>query len=75
MLLNKHFKDGISEEEFVALRKERDAGLAEPKLLHQQRLVEQLGLCQSCITFLSQSHKLFFADTVFEMLVQTPCLG
>ena len=33
--LNKHFKDGISEEEFVALRKERDAGLAEPKLLHQ----------------------------------------
>jgi glyoxylase-like metal-dependent hydrolase (beta-lactamase superfamily II) len=33
--LNKHFKDGINEEEFVALRKERDAGLAEPKLLHQ----------------------------------------
>lgn len=35
-----------------------------------QRLMEQLGLCQSCITFFSQSHKLFFADTVFEMLVQ-----
>ncbi|OQE16509.1 hypothetical protein PENFLA_c027G08431 [Penicillium flavigenum] len=33
--LNKHLKDGISEEEFVALRKERDAGLAAPKLLHQ----------------------------------------
>ncbi|KAJ5517160.1 hypothetical protein N7527_008720 [Penicillium freii] len=33
--LNKHLKDGISEEEFVTLRKERDAGLAAPKLLHQ----------------------------------------
>lgn len=35
-----------------------------------QRLVEQFGRCQSCITFLSQSHKLFFADTVLEMLIQ-----
>ncbi|KAJ5158925.1 uncharacterized protein N7500_008576 [Penicillium coprophilum] len=34
-LLNKHLNDSISEEEFVALRKERDAGLAAPKLLHQ----------------------------------------
>ncbi|CAG7990897.1 unnamed protein product [Penicillium nalgiovense] len=34
-MLNKHLKDGISEEEFVTLRKERDAGLAAPKLLHQ----------------------------------------
>jgi hypothetical protein len=33
--LNKHLKDGISEEQFVALRQERDAGLAAPKLLHQ----------------------------------------
>ncbi|KAJ5860497.1 uncharacterized protein N7529_007807 [Penicillium soppii] len=33
--LNKHLKDGISEEQFVALRRERDAGLAAPKLLHQ----------------------------------------
>lgn len=33
--LNKHLKDGISEEEFVTLRKERDAGLAAPRLLHQ----------------------------------------
>ncbi|QQK46658.1 Beta-lactamase-like [Penicillium digitatum] len=33
--LNKHLKDGIGEEEFVALRKERDAGLEAPKLLHQ----------------------------------------
>lgn len=33
--LNKHLKDGISEEEFVTLRNERDAGLAAPKLLHQ----------------------------------------
>jgi glyoxylase-like metal-dependent hydrolase (beta-lactamase superfamily II) len=32
---NKHLKDGVTEEEFVALRKERDAKLAEPKLLHQ----------------------------------------
>lgn len=32
---NKHLKDGITEEEFVAMRKERDAGLAEPRLLHQ----------------------------------------
>ncbi|KAE8149499.1 beta-lactamase-like protein [Aspergillus avenaceus] len=32
---NKHLKDGITEEEFVALRKERDAKLGEPRLLHQ----------------------------------------
>ncbi|KAF4779072.1 metallo-beta-lactamase superfamily protein [Colletotrichum scovillei] len=33
--LNKHLRDGITEEEFVAQRKERDAKLGEPKLLHQ----------------------------------------
>jgi hypothetical protein len=27
--------DGITEEEFVALRQERDSKLGEPKLLHQ----------------------------------------
>ncbi|KAK7423695.1 hypothetical protein QQX98_000885 [Neonectria punicea] len=32
---NKHLKDGITEEEFVALRSERDATLAEPRLVHQ----------------------------------------
>lgn len=32
---NKHLKTGITADEFVALRKERDAKLAEPKLLHQ----------------------------------------
>lgn len=32
---NKHLKTGITEDEFVYLRKERDANLAEPKLLHQ----------------------------------------
>lgn len=35
-----------------------------------QRLVKQPGCCQSCITFLSQSHKLFFADTIFQMFIQ-----
>ncbi|GFF43298.1 probable metallo-hydrolase BURPS1710b_2304 [Aspergillus lentulus] len=32
---NKHLKNGVTEEEFVALRKERDSKLAEPRLLHQ----------------------------------------
>jgi len=32
---NKHLKDGIDEEDFVALRNERDATLAQPKLVHQ----------------------------------------
>ncbi|KAH8433073.1 MBL fold metallo-hydrolase [Aspergillus melleus] len=32
---NKHLKAGITEDEFVNVRKERDAKLAEPKLLHQ----------------------------------------
>ncbi|PSN67561.1 putative metallo-beta-lactamase domain protein [Corynespora cassiicola Philippines] len=32
---NKHLKSGISEEEFVKLRHERDAALAAPRLLHQ----------------------------------------
>ncbi|KAL4958688.1 MBL fold metallo-hydrolase [Aspergillus stella-maris] len=31
---NKHLKEGVSEEEFVSMRKERDGGLAAPKLLH-----------------------------------------
>ncbi|KXG45611.1 uncharacterized protein PGRI_033780 [Penicillium griseofulvum] len=33
--LNKHLKETITKEEFVTLRKERDALLAAPKLLHQ----------------------------------------
>ncbi|OAP65324.1 hypothetical protein AYL99_01296 [Fonsecaea erecta] len=32
---NKHLKDGTTEEEFVAMRNERDAGLAAPRLIHQ----------------------------------------
>ncbi|KAM5344252.1 hypothetical protein ACJ41O_012789 [Fusarium nematophilum] len=32
---NKHVKDGVTEDEFVALRNERDAKLAAPRLLHQ----------------------------------------
>ncbi|KAK7914317.1 Metallo-hydrolase/oxidoreductase [Apiospora marii] len=32
---NKHLRDGVSEDEFVALREERDANLPAPKLLHQ----------------------------------------
>jgi glyoxylase-like metal-dependent hydrolase (beta-lactamase superfamily II) len=32
---NKHVKDGTSEDEFVKWRSERDAGLAEPKLINQ----------------------------------------
>lgn len=31
---NKHLKDGLTESEFVALRNQRDAALAAPKLLH-----------------------------------------
>lgn len=31
---NKHLRDGLTEEEFVALRTQRDATLAAPKLLH-----------------------------------------
>ncbi|KAK0717442.1 beta-lactamase-like protein [Lasiosphaeria miniovina] len=32
---NKHLRDGISEDEFVAMRKKRDASLGAPRLLHQ----------------------------------------
>jgi hypothetical protein len=32
---NKHLNDSVTEEEFVAVRKERDSKLGEPKLLHQ----------------------------------------
>ena len=35
MAHNKHLKAGTSEPDFVAWRAERDAGLAEPKLIHQ----------------------------------------
>ncbi|KAB8238146.1 MBL fold metallo-hydrolase [Aspergillus alliaceus] len=32
---NRHLKDGITEDEFVSLRNERDTKLGEPRLLHQ----------------------------------------
>ena len=32
---NKHVRDGVAEDEFVAWRAERDASLAEPRLMHQ----------------------------------------
>ncbi len=35
MAHNKHLKAGTSETDFVAWRAERDAALAEPKLIHQ----------------------------------------
>lgn len=31
---NKHFKAGINEDQFVKMREERDAELAEPRLIH-----------------------------------------
>ncbi|KAK4656432.1 hypothetical protein QC762_310790 [Podospora pseudocomata] len=34
-LKNKHLRDGVTEEEFVKMRKERDEHLAAPKLLHE----------------------------------------
>ncbi|KAF2265438.1 Metallo-hydrolase/oxidoreductase [Lojkania enalia] len=40
---NKHLKDGVTEEEFVALRKERDAMLGEPRLLHQSLQINIRG--------------------------------
>ena len=32
---NRHLRDGVSEDEFVAMRTERDRGLGAPRLLHQ----------------------------------------
>lgn len=32
---NKHFKEGITEQDFINLRSTRDKTLSEPKLLHQ----------------------------------------
>lgn len=40
---NKHAKRGISQEEFVRMRSERDSGLAEPKLLRQSLHVNLRG--------------------------------
>ncbi|KAE8139131.1 beta-lactamase-like protein [Aspergillus pseudotamarii] len=40
---NKHLRDGITEEEFVSLRQERDTKLAEPRLLHQSLQINIRG--------------------------------
>lgn len=32
---NKHIRDGVTQNEFVAMRSERDSGLAAPRLLHE----------------------------------------
>ncbi|RFU82189.1 metallo beta lactamase [Trichoderma arundinaceum] len=41
--LNKHLKDGITAEEFVAMRNERDATLAPPRMLHQSLQINIRG--------------------------------
>ncbi|KAJ5221149.1 metallo-beta-lactamase domain protein [Penicillium citrinum] len=41
--LNRHVMDSISEEQFVAMRKERDASLKEPRLIHQSLQVNIRG--------------------------------
>lgn len=40
---NKHVRDGVSKEEFVKWRTERDATLSEPRLLHQSLQVNVRG--------------------------------
>ncbi|UKZ78798.1 hypothetical protein TrVFT333_006543 [Trichoderma virens FT-333] len=40
---NKHLKDGITAEEFVAMRNERDATLAAPRMLHQSLQINIRG--------------------------------
>lgn len=40
---NKHLRDGVSREEFVALRRERDSKLGEPRLLHQSLQINIRG--------------------------------
>lgn len=40
---NKHLSDGITEDEYVALRKARDEQMAEPRLLHQSLQVNIRG--------------------------------
>ncbi|KAJ4011015.1 hypothetical protein NW752_007448 [Fusarium irregulare] len=40
---NKHLKDNITEQDFIAMRKERDEKLAEPKLLHQSLQINIRG--------------------------------
>lgn len=53
--MNRHLKEGMGEEDFVRMRKERDGGLDEPKLLHQSLQVrvdcthskQSLGLIHS----------------------------
>ncbi|KAL6859430.1 putative metallo-beta-lactamase domain protein [Trichoderma novae-zelandiae] len=40
---NKHIKDGITAEEFVAMRNERDAKLAAPRMLHQSLQINIRG--------------------------------
>lgn len=32
---NKHVREGVSEEEFVAMRRERDSSLSAPRLVHE----------------------------------------
>lgn len=41
--LNRHLKQGMPEEEFVRMRRERDGGLDEPRLLHQSLQVNIRG--------------------------------
>jgi len=40
--MNRHLREGVDEEEFVKMRKERDGGLDEPRLLHQSLQVISL---------------------------------
>ncbi|RAH40305.1 MBL fold metallo-hydrolase [Aspergillus brunneoviolaceus CBS 621.78] len=41
--MNQHLKDGVGREEFLRVRRERDAGLGEPRLLHAALQVNVRG--------------------------------
>ena len=43
--MNRHLREGVDEEEFVKMRKERDGGLDEPRLLHQSLQVSFILSC------------------------------
>lgn len=40
---NKHLKEGVTEDDFIAMRTTRDASLGEPRLLHQSLQINIRG--------------------------------
>lgn len=65
--MNRHLREGVEEAEFVKMRKERDGGLDEPRLLHQSLQVSFQLCCSVRRVTLMSRLRLGYCRSIFEV--------